>query len=272
MKELTNRQEEFLLFFSTLQGSKKCISDASKQFQVTKATVFNIVEILEKLEFIEKGGGGEILFTQAGLEYIKPKLEICKILERWLESDLGLPPITAEFEARKMLVTLEKNTIESLIENILENHNKNQKNIKESNFKLLNNGDYEISFSVYKTDKKNISMGDKGFAKPAILKKTNDLVNLFLYAHNLKYVSKKRNRLQGSLDRLWYSENDKWYEVDVSTDGCYVIPEEALVFNKEDNVCELKIRARATVGNLKMPESEAIIIFDLEELFKKENL
>lgn len=272
MKELTSRQKEYLLFFSTLQGNKKCISDASNQFKVSKPTVFNIVETLEELGFVIKGNGGEITFTQFGLDYINPKIEICKILEKWLESDLGLTPITSEFEARKLIVTLEEETITALVKSIFDNAQNKNYNVNKNHFKHLENGEYEIPFSVYKIDKKDISMGDRGFIKPAVLQKTDNTSILFLYAHNLKYVSKKRNRLQGSLYRLWYTSNNKWYEAEMLENGCYIISEEALIFNEEKTVCELKIRARATVSNLKMPESEAVIIFNLNEIKERTNI
>lgn len=266
MKELTSRQEEYLLFFSTLQGNKKCISDASNQFKVSKPTVFNVVETLEELGLLIKGSGGEINFTQLGLDYIEPKLKRCKVLQKWLESDLGLPPIVSEFEARKILVTLNDDTVLAMLRNISENKMKKNLKVRKSNFHNLKNGDYEVPFNVYKNDKSTISMGDRGFVKPAIFRKVDGEVQVLLFDHKLNYVSKKRNKLQGKLDRLWYTSKNKWYEAEISSSNCYIIMEEALSFNNDKNNCELKIRARATVGNLKMPESEAIIIFDLKDL------
>lgn len=268
MKELTSRQEEYLLFFSTLQGNKKCISDASNQFKVSKPTVFNIAEGLEEQGLIIKGAGGEIVFTDLGKEYITPKLRICKKIEKWLEADLGLPPIIAEFEARKMFVTLQQDTIHALLRNIAENKATKKSMVIKSNFEDFADGDYEVNFSIYKSDRNDISMGDKGFSKPAIFRKENGLVSILLFPRKLKYVSKKRNRLQGSLERLWYVSQNKWFEAEMSSENCYTISEEALVFNKEKDTCEIKIRARATVGNLKMPEGEAVIIFDISDMEK----
>lgn len=272
MKELTGRQEEFLLFFSTLQGNKKCISDASSQFNVSKPTVFNVAEVLEKNGLIIKSSGGEITFTELGLEYIEPKIKKLKVLQKWLTSDLGLPPIVAEFEARKILVTMQEETVLAMLRNISEN-NSNTQNIKISNtqnnrFENILDGDYEVPFKVYKTNKIDISMGDKGFLKPAILRSTGGQIEMLLYAHKLQYVSEKRNKLQGKLDRLWYASKNKWYEAEMSADSCYIILEEALIFDDSNRFCELKIRARATVGSLKMPESEAIIVFNLKNLPK----
>lgn len=271
MNKLTSRQEEYLLFFSTLQGNKKCISDASNQFKVSKPTVFNIAENLEQMGLIKKQSGGEIVFTEEGLKYVEHKLKLCKELERWLESDLGLPPIVSEFEARKIVVTLEEDTVLAMVKSVSEkskNSIKNKNNIK-SNFQSLKDGIYEVPFIVYKNSRKDVSMGDKGFLKPAIFKKENGVIYVCLYSHKLQYVSEKRNRLQGKLDRLWYTSNNKWYEAEMSESSCYIILEDALTFTENKNRCEMKIRARATVGNLRMPESEAIIVFDLRRLCGK---
>ncbi|MFI3175670.1 MAG: hypothetical protein R3Y53_10845 [Bacillota bacterium] len=266
MKKLTSRQEEFLLFFSTLQGNKKCISDASNQFQVSKPTVFNVAETLEEYGLIIKGGSGEITFTEKGLDYIAPKLEQVVVLQKWFASDLGLPPITAEFEARKTVVTLQAETVAAMVnsvQSVQEKLSQIEPQKSKTNFSSLPDGEYEVPFSVYKTNRKDISMGDKGFLKPAIFRKENGVVNVVLYSHKLLYVSQKRNRLQGKLDRLWYVSDNKWFEAEISDSSCYNILEDALAFDEKRKKCELKIRARATVGNLKMPESEAIILFDL---------
>ncbi len=269
MKELTSRQEEFLLFFSTLQGNKKCISDASNQFQVSKPTVFNVAETLEDYGLIIKGGSGEITFTQMGLDYIAPKLERVAVLQKWFAQDLGLAPIVAEFEARKLVVTLQEKTVASMVDSVQsvkEKLSRIEPEKSKSRFDDLPDGEYEVPFFVYKSNKKDISMGDKGFLKPAIFKKENGIVNVLLYSHKLLYVSQKRNRLQGKLDRLWYVSDNKWFEAEMSESSCYNILENALTLDEKRKKCELKIRARATVGNLKMPESEAIILFDLRNL------
>ena len=111
MKQLTQRQEEYLLLFADRDGKCKGISEAAELFQVSKPTAFNMSEALEERGLIVKSSFGEIRLTESGWAYISSRLEYLYTLIEWLESDLGLPPLLAEQEARRMVVVLAPETV-----------------------------------------------------------------------------------------------------------------------------------------------------------------
>lgn len=260
-KLLTPRQEEYLLLFATLNGSERFISDAATYFQVSKPTVSNIIIALIKYEVIEKSRWGELTITKKGEIYIEEKFKQWTKLSDWMREDLGLTPLQADRDARCIVSNLPPSSVEAML-TAFTTHKKPQflNNPKEP--ELLSQ---EIPFQIYKKDGITLSMGNKGFKKPAFLRKQDDKIWLELHAMNIKYDHKKRLHLQGRLERFWYNNNGKWLEVAEENNGVYCIPFSAVSHHQGDNCATLSIRARATVGIFTMPESEADIVFNLNE-------
>lgn len=218
MKKLTSRQEEYLFLFADRDGRGKGVSEAAEQFQVSKPTAFSISEALEKRGMIEKGNFGEIRLTEEGWSYIAPKLGYLNVLTEWLESDLGLAPVLAEQEARRMVVSLLPETVRAMAES-------RERRRTEGSFFVL-------------------------------------------CPQNIRYRPQKKFHLHGILEKMWYRTQGGWREAAAEEDGRRRIPGAAVRCRQTDEgtVGTVQIRARASVGMLGMPESEADIVFFLSRL------
>lgn len=261
MEQLTPRQEEYLLLFATLNGNERFISDAATYFQVSKPTVSSIITALIKHGVLQKTNWGELALTKSGESYIAKKLGQWSKLSDWLREELGLTPLQAEKDARCMVSTLPQATIEAML-TVCTEHKKPQFRSDEHEAELLSR---EVPFNLYKKDGITLSMGNKGFEKPAVLHRQNGNLWIELHAMQIKYNHKKRLRLQGKLERFWYNSDGKWLEVAEGENGVYCVPFTAVSHHTGDDCATLTIRARATVGIFTMPESEANIVFDLSE-------
>ncbi len=173
MKKLTSRQEEYLFLFADRDGRGKGVSEAAEQFQVSKPTAFSISEALEKRGMIEKGNFGEIRLTEEGWSYIAPKLGYLNVLTEWLESDLGLAPVLAEQEARRMVVSLLPETVRAMAESRERRRTEGSGEEEQEDAVLseLDPGTYRVFFQVCRPGSRELSMGDLGFRKPALLQK-----------------------------------------------------------------------------------------------------
>lgn len=270
MKKLTSRQEEYLLLFADRDGRGKGVSEAAEQFQVSKPTAFSISEALEKRGMIEKGNCGEIRLTEDGWRYIEPKLPSLSALTEWLGSDLGLTPVLAEQEARRMVVSLLPETVNAMTESWKRRRTERSGEAEQEDAVLseLDPGMYRVFFQVCKPDSRELSMGDLGFRKPAILVKRAEESFFVLCPQNIKYRPQKRFHLRGILEKMWYRTSGGWREAAAQKDGSLNIPGTAVRCGQteEGMTGTVHIRARASVGMLGMPESEAMIVFFLDRL------
>ncbi|WP_317854448.1 hypothetical protein [Chakrabartyella piscis] len=257
MAQLTTRQEQYLLLFATVSGVDRTLAGAAKYFEVSKPSAFHIIENLIKEDMLEKQVDKEIIVTPLGLEYIQEKYERGVLFSKWMQTSLRLVPLQAEKEARRLVTILEEETLQAMTKNIRDiAMPKNPTDIDDFS-------ERDLDFHIYKKDLKTLSMGDKGFIKPATLCEMEGEVWLVLRARKLEYRSKKRNLLRGQLSRLWYQYKKRWHEVEIDENGLCYIPFSAAVCNEKKGIGMVTIRARASVGIFTMPEGEAKMIFNL---------
>lgn len=268
MKQLTQRQEEYLLLFADRDGKCKGISEAAELFQVSKPTAFNMSEALEERGLIVKSSFGEIRLTESGWAYISSRLEYLYTLIEWLESDLGLPPLLAEQEARRMVVVLAPETVAAMAQRWKKKRTEVLMSSADELLPELAPGRYIVPFQVCRSGSRELSMGDMGFLKPARLIREADRSLFLLSPKSIRYRPKKRSRMDGILEKMWYRTAESWKEAVIGEDGSRQIPGAAVVFceDSEGKTGTVHIRARASVGILGMPESEADIVFRFDEI------
>ena len=275
MAQLTPRQEEFLLFFAARSGYENSISEAALRFDVTKTTVSVVSSALVRTGMIVKSDLGEIALTPAGRRYILPKLQSARALAVCLTSRLGLLPYAAENEARKMAVYLQPETIQIMLQS-WNNTPSNSPDLPadhsdpvqpSSLFSWLPCGVYPVFFQVCKPGQKELSMGDRGFQKPAKLIRNTNKSLFLLYPAQISYRMNHRKSIDGSLARLWYLKEGLWHEIQLSQDNGCILPAEVLTYQNDDTgpIGTIRIRVRATVGLRNMPESEADLVFFLSD-------
>ena len=265
---MTPRQEEYLLIFAAYSGRSQCIAGASAEFGVSKATASHISSQLEEKGLIRKDAYGVVELTELGWDKIRGKLARMKELEQWLEVELKLPPALAEREARRMVTTLEQETTEAIAEQWRCCNQTITGLPVHPHLSELDEGIYSAPFHLYKPGTDQLSMGDKGFHKPALLIRSKEDCKLQLRPVHLRYTS----NLSGTLMRLWYCSQGSWHEV-AQKDGIWSIPGQALRCScgAEGWAAMVRIRARATVSQLRMPESEADLMIDLEQIKLQES-
>lgn len=113
--QLTAKQIEYLLLFATWRGYDYSISKAANRFGVRLPTASRMVDILCENGGLIKEISGLIQLTEESMGIIRPLLQPLNRLTVWLESDVGLPPHQAEQEAQRMIVSLELDSITSML-------------------------------------------------------------------------------------------------------------------------------------------------------------
>lgn len=267
---MTSRQEEYLMLFAQRSANGCCIANASEEFGVSKATVSHLSTALEQMGLILKKDFGSIELTEQGHSYIQPKLERAKKLEAWMVTGLGLAPNLAEHEARRMVVSLREETLEAMIRRWDHGEASQSTQGTDAFFLSLACGVYQLPFQVRKKDRTELSMGDQGFQKPAILVCREDGCDVFLFPRSFQYrtAAAKARRRTGVLERLWYSQGGVWKESLEEESGNRMIPGEALRCEEgaDGHLAKVRIRVRARVPVFRMPESEADLVFQLDQL------
>lgn len=269
MQELTERQIEYLLLYATWPGYQYGLSEAAVRFGVTKPTAFRVVEILAKRGYLTREGHGGVAITDAGRAYVEPLLEPLARVTAWLVSAVGLPPEQAERDARRMIVFLDPETISAILGRYERAGNRPETD-GAPGARLrpgLADGAYPVNFRVLKkgtADQR--SMGDEGFVHPAELRVTAGRAALHMTPRYIVQPAggkKHRPEQRGILEQLWYREGETWQRSALGEDGTFPIPLSAVM----DEGGRVRVRLRVSIGLLKMPESEADIVFSPEGLW-----
>lgn len=251
--QLTVRQEQYLLMLRTSKGLDRTLAGVADYFEVSRPSAFHIIENLIKENMVERKEDKEIAITPEGIEYIQRKYEGWIFFSKWMQGGLGMVPLQAEKEARKLVTSLENDTIVAIIKNIQE------VSLQKKRIQMESFDGEAVKFSVYKKDVDTLSMGDKGFMKPARIQEFDGVTYLILRINKVEYQSKKNAILHGELSHLWYQYKKRWHEVEIDKEGFCYIPIAAC--NRECGKETITIRARSSVGIFKMPEGEARIVF-----------
>ena len=267
MPLLTERQKEYLMLYAMRNGRDRWLTEAAKAFQVSKPSAHSITDLLEKRGMVRRTQNGEIELTQRGWDSIQTELHYQASLFRWFTAELGMEPVIAEQESRRMATALRPETLESILRFTCTGKPSVSAD-RASALESLPPGLYELPFVVCKRDTRELSMGDRGFQKPALLRKSGEDCSVFLYARQIDYRPENRNNMHGSLDRMWYRLDGTWREAEQGKDGGYRIPELAVRYEQtgHENMGLVRIRVRASVGISGMPESEADLIFFVDKI------
>lgn len=265
MQKLTPRQMEYLRFFAERDGKTASITAAAEQFKVAKSTVSQLSHTLTEMGLIEKKSYGVIELTEQGRQYVLPRMSEQQLLVDWMTGELGLPPVLAEQEARKMMTQLQPETIEAILCRAGEERPDGQRG--DVLLPELPVGVYTAEFKLLKKGRDELSMGDRGFQKPARVIRRPDGCSICLYPKQVKYRPLQHRTYLGRLSRLWYRDGAAWNEAVPAADGGYIIP--GAVVSREEGihpVGRVFVRVRASVNQWTMPESEAELVFALDSI------
>lgn len=127
----------------------------------------------------------------------------------------------------------------------------------------LGDGEYPFAFTVYKKDRVEISMANEGFYHPGILEIKSGYGQLIFKLKEVEHVSLTGKMiLKGKLEALKYEIENQFISSRFLRDN-FILPISKLRFfySKEERILQtsIKIRVKADVGIIHMPESEAIL-------------
>lgn len=248
-------------------GSGRLVSDLAEQFGVSRAAASQVLDSLVSLGLADRGPGGAFSLTRkaAGIsESFKKDHELLLSFFRRLP---GMDESSAESCALQYLCFMPQEGVESLISRLREREELLGRRWDidgEGKLPELADGRYELAFNVYKAGLGELSMGDRGFVKPAPLAVTGGKGIISLRPKTIRYRCLAGPLLRGRISSLSCLHDGGYAKLPMK-DGAYSVPLDYMTsFSRapDGTLCgTLRIRAEAGKCSAFMPASEADIVF-----------
>ena len=238
----------------------------AEEFGVSKSTFSRVLNIFYHENLIIQKGKG-ILSTK-GEKLAKNYFKDIAEIKLWLKNISNLSDEEAYQEALTLVLVLSNKTRYNLISDLY------KKKLFEKIDKIksisgdmltvnLEDGKYQFAFTIYKLNKLEISMANDGFVHPGILEINNGKGNLILFPKEIEHESLLGNIiLKGQVESLKYMLDQEFISSQ-NIKNSYIIPIDRLKFHycKEERILQtsIKIKVRANVGIIHMPESCAVL-------------
>lgn len=264
---MTETQAYYLFLIGTAERSMRTVTSLSRRLGVTKAAASVMVSRLEREGLLERDGR-ELCLTPPGRQAVadlrEKQREVCQWMRRGgleagrsnrdLEEDalrylLAMPPACIE----ATLAAAERQSLEDVL----------YLSATSAFGALLDDGEYAVNFTIYRSDGCGVSMGNLGFYHPGKLAVLGGRGVLKLRAKRITY-GVGPVKLRGSLSTLCYWGGGSYYTVERpgrGRDWRIPIPDCAVTQEQDQLQVSLSIKARASCGVARMPESEAQLVF-----------
>ncbi|MFR4948744.1 hypothetical protein [Thomasclavelia spiroformis] len=264
--EITKEKLAYLLFLYKQKETNCTVTRLAEEFGVSKSTFSRVLNIFYHENLIIQKGKG-ILSTK-GEKLAKNYFKDIAEIKLWLKNISNLSDEEAYQEALTLVLVLSNKTRYNLISDLY------KKKLFEKIDKIksisgdmltvnLEDGKYQFAFTIYKLNKLEISMANDGFVHPGILEINNGKGNLILFPKEIEHESLLGNIiLKGQVESLKYMLNQEFISSQ-NIKNSYIIPIDRLKFHycKEERILQtsIKIKVRANVGIIHMPESCAVL-------------
>ena len=264
--EITKEKLAYLLFLYKQKETNCTVTRLAEEFGVSKSTFSRVLKIFYHENLIIQKGKG-ILSTK-GEKLAKNYFKDIAEIKLWLKNISNLSDEEAYQEALTLVLVLSNKTRYNLISDLY------KKKLFEKIDKIksisgdmltvnLEDGKYQFAFTIYKLNKLEISMANDGFVHPGILEINNGKGNLILFPKEIEHESLLGNIiLKGQVDSLKYMLDQEFISSQ-NIKNSYIIPIDRLKFHycKEERILQtsIKIKVRANVGIIHMPESCAVL-------------
>lgn len=244
----------------------------AKEFGLSKPTVSNMLGVLEEKGFAKRKTDGGIVLTRQGTDLVEELAEKHEAVKDFLVKELGIPKSHAERDALVYLSAMSKICVELTIQhvhmvramNLLRGCLPHTPQICFSD--VLEDGVYQLPFTVFQKNSKKVSMGDCGFKKPAQLVVSQGQGVIALTAQKISYHNALGFPLKGRLERLNYWDG-RTFVTAKKMQNQFHFPISHISFSAQEKgdwlIGSIRIQAAASVGLVNMPLSEA----DLELYF-----
>lgn len=264
--EITKEKLAYLLFLYKQKETNCTVTRLAEEFGVSKSTFSRVLNIFYHENLIIQKGKG-ILSTK-GEKLAKNYFKDIAEIKLWLKNISNLSDEEAYQEALTLVLVLSNKTRYNLISDLY------KKKLFEKIDKIksisgdmltvnLEDGKYQFAFTIYKLNKLEISMANDGFVHPGILEINNGKGNLILFPKEIEHESLLGNIiLKGQVESLKYMLDQEFISSQ-NIKNSYIIPIDRLKFRycKEERILQtsIKIKVRANVGIIHMPESCAVL-------------
>ena len=264
--EITKEKLAYLLFLYKQKETNCTVTRLAEEFGVSKSTFSRVLNIFYHENLIIQKGKG-ILSTK-GEKLAKNYFKDIAEIKLWLKNISNLSDEEAYQEALTLVLVISNKTRYNLISDLY------KKKLFEKIDKIksisgdmltvnLEDGKYQFAFTIYKLNKLEISMANDGFVHPGILEINNGKGNLILFPKEIEHESLLGNIiLKGQVESLKYMLDQEFISSQ-NIKNSYIIPIDRLKFHycKEERILQtsIKIKVRANVGIIHMPESCAVL-------------
>jgi DNA-binding MarR family transcriptional regulator len=245
---------------------QQSVTRIAREFELSKPTVSNMLDVLEGKGLAKRQRNGRTSLTKHGANIVDELMEKYHIVFGFLTNELGLPERLAEKDALFYICEMSPECVGLTVQHaqmVKAMHvlRGDLRCTQADGFAdILPDGVYHIPFTVYQKNCDRLSMGDRGFKKPARLTVSQGRGVLTLMSQEIRYRSALGILLRGSLDRLNYWDGER-YSPARAENNQYTFPVSELRFSRraEDGRLSgfVRIQAAASVGIVNMPISEA---------------
>lgn len=210
-------------------------------------------------------------FTGLGKAYIKGYIKLIENLKVYLHN-IGVADREILLNVKDMVENIDYYTLSSMIRNnqkIRSIYSVEKKEILSKNFlaEVLGHGMWEVYFMICQMNQQHgcsISMANRGFKKPAVLRHNKRVSWLELSICEMTAKSRVNGeKMTGHLESLKYEQNGMLHLAQIR-DGKLRIPLEACRFHRRQGG-EVKgmipVTTTCNVGRTHMPESTALLVF-----------
>ncbi|ADY55780.1 NEAr transporter [Syntrophobotulus glycolicus DSM 8271] len=266
--DFTPKQLQYLFYLDLYKNSGRLISDLAGQLNVSKAAVSQMLNVYETNGLIRHSPDGLILGDKA-----EPVIaELKEKYRRIFPFFQGLPGLTEETAgegALRYICWMPEESVEGLVQALKakEEFNRIRWDVADRTTDRpfpFADGRYPVLFDVYRAESNEISMGDKGFAKPAIITVKAGRGTITLTRREIRYQSRTGKRFRGKLTRLSCLYGDNFVPLRPKNNE-YTIPLHyirKLSRTPDGTLCgTLRIKAETGSCGVSMPVSEADILF-----------
>lgn len=267
--DFTPKQLQYLFYLDLYKNSNRPISDLAERLGVSKAAVSQVLGLHQTNGLIRRSASGGIALAagaEAAVTEVKEKYKIiCPFFQK-------MPNLTDEMAmkcALRYVCWMPPESVDGLVRELTEKDefDRIRWDARDQGPGILfplPDGRYQVPFDVFKKDRDEISMGDKGFVKPANMIVLDGRGAITLASREIRYQSKTGQRFRGKLARLSCLYGEDFVRVKPKHSE-YTIPLHyirKLSKAPDGTLCgTLRIQAEAGKCAAHMPASEADIVF-----------
>lgn len=263
---MTKEKLTYLLFLYDYKDKGYTITRIAQEMNTSKSTISRVLNTFYQEGLLLEKGKGKL--SCHGCQIAKRYKHDIYELSKWLQDSADFNEEQAYQEALLLVLTLTDEARRKLVNNTRkEKLFKLIKNVKEISGDMLSanlgDGEYPFAFTVYKKNCVGISMANGGFYHPGILEIKLGYGQMVFKLKEVEHVSLTGKMiLKGKLESLKYEIENQFISGHFLR-GNFILPISKLRFfySKEERILQtsIKIRVKADVGIIHMPESEAIL-------------